>query len=134
MLKKYGWLFGLRMAISGAIFTAMGFAAKAMFGSMNQMASDSFNSLGGMFPANESAMIFYDSAGNVIDPGSLGIDASQFGVTGGSPFGYGGFSLESGMSDPANILCNFIIGIGLVMLIGGALLAWYLKKKGQEAL
>lgn len=133
MLRKYGWIFGLRIAISGAIFTAMGFVAKAMFSSMTNMASDGFNALGSMFPANENAMTFYDSAGNVIDPASLGIDVSQFSVTSGSSFGFSNFSIETGMSDPAAILCNFIIGLGLVMLIGGGLLAWYLKKKGQEA-
>ena len=133
MFKKYGWIFGLRIAISGAVFTALGFVAKAMFGSMHKMASDGFNSFGSMFPANESAMIFYDNAGNIVDPGSFGLDTSSF-VTSGSPFGFSSFSISSSMPEPFSIFCNFIIGMGLVMLIGGALLAWYLKKKGQENL
>lgn len=133
MLKKYGWIFGLRIAISGAVFTAMGFVAKAIFGSMSNMASDGFDPFGGMFPANESAMIFYDNAGNVIDPASFGLDASSF-VTSGDPFGFSNFSISSSMPEPFAIFCNFIIGVGLVLLIGGAVLAWYLKKKGQESL
>lgn len=133
MLKKYGWLFGVRIAISGAIFTAMGFVARAMFSSMNKMANDSFESIGNMFGSGGST-IFYDNAGNVIDPSSLGIDVSQFGVTGGSPFGFSNFTASASMSEPFDIMCSFIIVVGLVLLIGGSLLAWYLKKKGQESL
>lgn len=137
MLKKYGWIFGLRMAISGALFTGMGFVGKAMFSSMGK----SFDGMvSGMFPATQNAGItLYDNAGNVVDPSHFGLSASDLnaalglgGSSGYSPFG--GISISSGMTNPADILCNFIIFIGLMMLIGGALLAWYLKKKGNEAL
>ena len=137
MLKKYGWIFGLRMAISGALFTGMGFVGKAMFGAM----TSSFDGMvSGMFPATQNAGItLYDNAGNVVDPSHFGLSASDLnaalglgGSSGYSPFG--GISISSSMTNPAEILCNFIIFIGLLMLIGGALLAWYLKKKGNEAL
>ncbi len=133
MLKKYGWIFGLRMAVSGALFTAMGFVGKAMFGAMIS-SFDGFDPYASMFPATQNAGItFFDEAGNVVNPASLGItDLTPFGVTSGSPFG--GISMSTSMTNPADILCNFIIFIGLVMLIGGAVLAWYLKKKGQESL
>lgn len=136
MLKKYGWIFGLRMAISGAMFTAMGFVAKAMFSAIDS----SFNGMvSGMFPATQNAGVtFYDNAGNVVDPSQLGLSASDLNALGlgGSPgfSPFGGISMTASMTNPADILCNFIIVIGLVMLIGGALLAWYLKKKGTEAL
>ena len=137
MLKKYGWIFGLRMAISGALFTGMGMVGKAMFSSMDQ----SFNGMvSGMYPANQNAGItFFDEAGNMVDPSHFGLSAGDVnalfgggGATGFSPFG--GVSVTASMTEPPDILCNFIICIGLVMLIGGALLAWYLKKKGQESL
>ena len=133
MLKKYGWIFGLRMAISGVLFTAMGCVGKAMF---NSMTSSFDGMVSGMFPATQNAGItFYSEAGKVIDPplSVLSTNAlnEMLGVGGSSGFSpFGGIS----MSNPADILCNFIIVIGLVMLIGGALLAWYLKKKGNEAL
>lgn len=133
MLKKYGWFFGVRIAASGALFTGMGIVARVMFSSMSKMASDGFDSLGGMF-GGSAGVTFYDNAGNVIDPGSLGIDVSQFGVTGGNSFGFSNFSMSASLPEPFAIFCNFIIGVGLVMLIGGAALAWYLKKKGQETL
>lgn len=136
MVKRFGWLFGLRIAIGGAVFTAMGFVARAMFTSMQKMSANSFNRLlGGGMGANENAgMTFYDNAGNIIDPGAWGIDVSQFGVQSGDPFGFSGFSMSSGLSEPFAIFCNFIIAVGLVLLIGGAVLAWYLKKWGKENL
>ena len=134
-VKKYGWLYGVRMAISGALFTLMGFVGKAMFGAM----TSSFDGMvSGMFHATSNAgMTFYDNAGNVVDPSALGLSTSDLnalglgGASGYSPFG--GISVTASMTDPASILCNFIIVIGLALLIGGLLLAWYLKKKGQEA-
>ncbi len=136
MLKKYGWLFGLRMAISGALFTAMGFVAKAM---SSAMTNSSNGMVDGMFPATQNAGVtFYDNAGNIVDPSHFGLSTSDLaamglgGSSGYSPFG--GMNITASMSDPFDIMCNFIIVIGLVLLIGGALLAWYLKKKGQEAL
>lgn len=134
MVKRFGWLFGVRIAIGGALFTAMGFVARAMFSSMSKMANQGFSDiLGSGFGAYENAGVtFYDNAGNMVDPASLGIDVSQFGVTTGSPFGLDNINLSTGMTQPFDIMCNFIIVLGLVMLIGGALLAWYLKKWGQK--
>ena len=134
MLKKYGWIFGVRMAISGALFTGMGMVGKAMFNSM----TSSFG-MDGLFPATPySGVTFYDEAGNVIDPSQWDMFSSAVQSMGaGSSPGYspfGGMNLSVSMSNPADILCNFIIVIGLVMLIGGLFLAWYLKKKGQESL
>lgn len=136
MVKRFGWLFGVRIAIGGALFTAMGFVARAMFSAMNKMANDSFSGIfgNGMGAYENAGVIFYDNAGNVVDPGVLGItDLTPFGVTSGSPFGMSNFSMSTSMGEPFSILCNFIIVIGLVMLIGGALLAWYLKKWGEKA-
>jgi len=128
MVKKYGWLFGVRMAISGALFTGMGILGKAMFHSMT-------SSFSGELPGFTSGMTFYDEAGNMVDPSYFGLTASDLNDMGlGGSSGYSTFSVTSGMSDPASMMCNFIIVIGLIMLIGGLLLAWYLKKKGQESL
>lgn len=129
MLKRYGWLFGVRMAISGALITAMGFVARAISSSMTKTANNMFDSMGSMWQSGFGGTTFYDNAGNVIDPSTLGIDVSQFGIT-TTPFN---INVSASMSDPFNIMCSFIIVLGLVLLIGGAWLAWYLKKKGQEA-
>lgn len=133
MLKKYGWIFGVRMAISGALFIVMGLVTNAMFTSMD----NSFNGMvGGMFPATQNAGVtFFDEAGNMVDPGQLGLtdsDLAAMGLGGYSPFG--GISMTAGMTEPFDIFCGFIIVLGVVQLAGGLFLAWYLKKKGQESL
>lgn len=131
MVKKYGWLFGVRMAVSGALFTGMGILGKAMFRSMiSSFSADS------MFPATSySGVTFYDNTGNVINPSQWDLFSTSVQSMGaGTPSGYSSFNVTSRMSDPANMMCNFIIVIGLIMLIGGLLLALYLKRKGQESL
>ena len=136
MLKKYGWLFGVRMAISGALFILMGLVANAMFTSMD----NSFNDMvGGMFPATSNAGVtFYDNAGNVVDPSHFGLSASDLQALGiGTSAGYspfGGISITAPMTQPFDIFCGFITFLGVVQLAGGIFLAWYLKKKGQESL
>ena len=136
MLKKYGWLFGVRMAISGALFLLMGLVANAMFTSMD----NSFNDMtSNMFPSTSNAGItFYDEAGNVMDPSWWGIDDSDLAAMGlGTSAGYspfGGMNITASMTQPFDIFCGFITFLGVVQLAGGIVLAWYLKKKGQEAL
>lgn len=120
----YGWLVGVRMAIAGALFTAMGFVARAMFSSM---AGFSHSSMSGVFGG--STWTVYDEAGNVMDPGAWGLNPGDFGMAAGTPFG--GLSIPD-VNAPSDILTGFVIALGLVMLAGGILLAWYLKKWGQR--
>ena len=136
MVKKYGWLFGVRMAISGALFLLMGLVANAMFTSMD----NSFNGMvDGMFPATQNAGVtFYDNAGNIVDSSHFGLtnsDLAAMGLGGSSSYSpFGGISMTASMTQPFDIFCGFIIFLGVVQLVGGLWLAWYLKKKGQEAL
>lgn len=132
MVKKYGWLFGVRMAISGALFIMIGLVANAMFTSMG----NSFNDMtGGMFPAIQNAGItFYDEAGNMVDPSHFGLTNNDLAALGWSSPSADPFGMTASMTEPFDIFCGFIIFLGMTQLIGGLLLAWYLKKKGQENL
>ena len=136
MLKKYGWLFGVRLAISGVLFVVIGMVAMAIASSM----SNSFQDMsGGMFPAMQNAGVtFFDENGNQVDPSHFGLtdrdlQAMGLGVSSGYST-FGGFSMTSSMTEPFDIFCGFIIMLGVVQLAGGLFLAWYLKKKGQESL
>ena len=119
-IRKYGWLYGVRMAVSGAVFTLMGFVARAMFGAMGGMMD---------LPGSFGGAVFYDSAGNQVSASQFGLTASDLNALGLG----GGFDFAVSTAQPFEILCNFIIFLGLAMLIGGLVLAWYLKKKGQSA-
>lgn len=133
MIRKYGWLVGVRIAIGGAITTVMGFVAKAMFGSMANYAQQEMNSLGGGLFGGSTGLTFYDNAGNVVDPSHFGLSANDVSTLFGVDTGINTLNVTSAMPEPFSIFCNFIIFVGLVTLIGGALLAWWLKKKGMEA-
>lgn len=124
MIRLYGWLVGVRVAIAGALFTAMGFVAKAMFGSMFSIGTSGLGGFGSM-----GGVTAYDSAGNVVDLGQFGLTPADLGISGSA---FGGMSIASQMNAPADIFCNFMIVLGMVMLIGGVLLAWYLRKWASE--
>ena len=136
MLNKYGWLFGVRLAISGALFILMGLVMLAESSSMTNSFNDMADSL---YPAVQNAGVtFYDEAGNIVDPSYFGLtdsDLSAMGLGGYSGYGgFGGLTITTSMTEPFDIFCGFIIFLGVVQLAGGLLLAWYLKKKGQESL
>lgn len=83
--------------------------------------------LGGF--AGMGGVTAYDNAGNVVDLGQFGLTPADLGFSGSS---FGGMSIASQMNAPADIFCNFMIVLGVVMLIGGVLLAWYLRKWASE--
>ncbi len=108
LLRQYGWLFGLRMAIGGGVFTVFGFVIQAVMDSFDRsadrfMAGSYFGDLGGV--------VWTDEAGNVL---------GQF----------GGVSA----SDPGSIISGFVIAVGLISLIAGVAIAvsLYPKRKGPK--
>lgn len=58
LIHQYGWLCGLRLAVSGALFVAMGLVGRAMMRSMESMS--------GGFPGFSSPDVFVDEMGRVI--------------------------------------------------------------------
>ena len=108
LLRQYGWLFGLRMAIGGGLFAAFGFVMRAVmrnpFGSLaDRVSLDPFGDLGGV--------VWTDEAGNLL------------GQTGGMS-----------VSSPVSIISGFVIAVGLISLIAGVAIAvsLYPKRKGPK--
>ena len=109
LLRQYGWLFGLRMAISGGLFAAFGFLMRAVMrnpfgGSADRVIlSDPYGDLGGV--------VWTDEAGNLL------------GRTGGMS-----------VTNPASMISGFVIGLGLILLIAGIVIAvsLYPKRKGPK--
>lgn len=99
LLRRYGWLFGVYMSISGAAFTAMGLLIKSMFGQFSR-------TIGGMTD---------DLPGTTVVINGTRITS--------------GFS--SSMTAPGEMMGNFVLGIGLVLLIGGIVLAIVLKRQSK---
>ncbi len=105
LLRRYGWLFGVYLAVIGAGFTGLGALARYL---VRRMFSGSiFGAVGSMFP------------GEAIDFGDLGIQMM-------SPF------QEFATNNPVFIMGTVIMIIGIIMMIAGVALAVVLKKRSVE--
>ena len=103
LLRRYGYLAGVYIAVVGAFFTLMGAAARSI---SNGMMNSFHNSMHGMLGDFAGEMVYIN--------GELVNTASSF-----STF------------NPVAALGGVIIFIGVVMMIGGTVLAVVLHKKSK---
>ena len=104
LLRQYGWIIGLRMAVSGALMTFIGFLGRAAVRSMNQ-------GFGLGFEMVPSQTAWYDDAGNLMT----------------SPI-----SMPSQPSDPVTILCTGMIVLGVILILAGICIAVSLRNQHRE--
>ena len=104
LLRQYGWIIGLRMAVSGALMTFIGFLGRAAVRSMNQ-------GFGLGFEMVPSQTAWYDDAGNLMT----------------SPI-----SMPSQPSDPMTILCTGMIVLGVILILAGICIAVSLRNQHRE--
>lgn len=134
LLRKYGWLFGVRLAVGGAVMLAVGLFVAILSNSFISGVSASFDdftsfgnaaSFGGFSPFAGSGVMIYDENGN--PAGNEIYDALGVARPGG--FGNSGGSgiIRTG-SHMFNLFSGFIMLLGAVMLIAGVILAVELKK------
>ena len=102
LLRRYGWLFGVYLAISGAFITAIGELARYMTRRMFSGFVD--NSLSSVF---SDGSISYDQFGNQVND-----TFSNFAA-----------------NNPVSIMGAFFMVIGIIMIIAGVVLAIVLKKR-----
>lgn len=125
LIRRYGWLYGVYTALAGLGLLVIGAIARGVsrsmersfFGAMDSMSPPfggygGFSDFGGAFP-DAGGAIWYDSAGNIIS----------------SPFGSSGAS--AGFTNPVAIVGTVVIGIGVLLLVAGIVLAVVLKKRGN---
>ena len=104
LLRQYGWIIGLRMAVSGALMTFIGFLGRAAVRSMEQ-------DFGLGFEMVPSQTAWYDEAGNLMT----------------SPV-----SMPSQPSDPMTILCTGMIVLGVILILAGICIAVSLRNQPRE--
>ena len=104
LLRQYGWIIGLRMAVSGALMTFIGFLGRAAVRSVDQ-------SFGMGFEMVPSQTAWYDDAGNLMT----------------SPI-----SMPSQPSDPMTILCTGMIVLGVILILAGICIAVSLRNRHRE--
>lgn len=117
MIKRFGWIYGVKLTISGAVFSAIGCLARFMFRTMILgSAKTGFGALGG-------------SSGFDTFGGSFGYDIGSTDLFFDSAFN----SFNSTAWSMASVFTGFIIGLGIVIMLTGMILAVALKKWGSHA-
>ena len=101
LLRQYGWIIGLRMAVSGVLMTFIGFLGRAAVRSMEQ-------DFGLGFEMVPSQTAWYDEAGNLMT----------------SPV-----SMPSQPGDPMTILCTGMIVLGVILILAGICIAVSLRNR-----
>lgn len=138
ILRRWGWLAGVYLMIVGLLFTGIGVAGRLMFSfafdSMAQTEEVFFGEAGSMW-GTLSDMIIQDENGNPVDLPDEVRDQIYTDIYGSMP----GTSLPqmgtvtSGFGSAMLIVPNLIITIGVIMIIGGAVLAFVLRRMGRGA-
>lgn len=115
MLRRFGWLAGVYMAVIGGLFTLLGalarFIAQSMFNSFESISS-------GMFDGFDSVTSGFGGMGSPFDS----YTDSMFDT-------FNQQVSNMAANNPVTIMANFLMILGIVMLIGGIILAIFLKKK-----
>lgn len=108
LLRRYGWLFGVYTAVCGVGFTAVGALATSavsrMTSDFNDVAGGILNGMGGTYYE------FYDETGKLISSSVS----------------------NAATNNPVSMMGEFIMGLGVFLIIAGIILAVVLKKKSRE--
>ncbi len=113
MVRRWGWLAGIYIALQGAGLTLFGIVGRFMFSSF-------FESVGGMgfggdpFGGFPGDYVIYNESGQVIQSGSSGVS---------------GFS---GIQSAMLAVPTLALIIGIIMVVGGLILAYVLWKNGKK--
>ena len=119
MVRRFGWLYGVYVAISGALITLIGIIAKVAVKSMFGNNMNSFFSDMGQVVTQPGGYYITDPAGQMI-------------IQGGEDFLYqSGYFNDFVSSNPVSIFASVLIGLGIAVMIVGIVLAIWLKKKSK---
>ena len=107
VLRRYGWLLGVYIAVYGAAFTLIGGLARFLSRKMFTLLNDIDSSMFGDF---SDGTVIYDEFGN-----QMGNAVADF-----------------ASNNPVSIMGTVIMVIGIVAVIGGVILAIVLKKQNKD--
>ena len=128
LMRKYGWLFGVRLAVSGAGLLAFGIfvsiVSSVFFSGMDSFGFSDPWSDGSIFGGS----VWYDEFGNVVDAVD-GYSTNELNRMLGIQTSGGGYrAIESTGRTIFGLFSGFLMLSGAVMLIAGVILAIELKK------
>ena len=119
LIRTYGWLFGLRVALSGLGVTIVGALARWGFGAMLDTSSQlmgGFGGFGSMGGVQFSGDVPPEVQQQILAELGMGPASSPFGGIGSFVLGF----------------ATVILVIGIITMIAGATLAVYLYQKGNK--
>ncbi|MBQ2726231.1 MAG: helix-turn-helix domain-containing protein [Clostridia bacterium] len=127
--KKFGWLLGVYISFIGAGLTAFGGIAKFIANSMVSGLKQSISSVTGPFSGSYGGIII-EGAEDLPDE----LLQEIYGSMGGNVIGYSPADpmLAMAENNPVSIIAGILIFMGVVMIIGGIILAWYLYRLGRK--
>ena len=114
LIRKYGWLFGIYMAVAGALMTVIGAIARWVSIAMQNSAEDTMGGMLDAFNGMAGNNLFYPSMGDAFT------DSMQNAVS------------NAASVNPVAIIGTVIMVIGAVFCIGGLILAIILYKKRKK--
>jgi len=126
--KKFGWLLGVYVSFIGAGLTALGGIAKFI---ANRMVAGVKHAVSSMTMPFGSSITMMDEYGNPMEvPDEF---AEQiFGSMGGMSYQAADPMISFAENNPVSIVAGIMIFAGVVMIIGGIILAWYLYRLGKK--
>lgn len=126
-IKKYGWLYGVRMAVSGGLFALFGLFMRALSRAFIRSSASGFDAGFG-----SGGVTWYDAAGNITSaPYNADEVLSAIGM-GGSSIGTGFDSITSTADNMFGMMSGFVIFIGIAIMIAGIAMAVLLRRWGQK--
>ncbi len=127
-IKKYGWLYGVRMAAGGGLFALFGVFMRVLTSAFIRGGSSGFDAGFG-----SGGVTWYDAAGNITSaPYNADEVLSAIGMGSGS-IGTGFDSITSTADNMFGMMSGFVIFIGLMILAVGIVLAVLLRRWGQRS-
>lgn len=134
LIHRWGWLAGVYVAVAGAVMALFGTLAKVISSVMVKSYTSSVESMTNIFSPSGGVQIL-DEQGNVVE-GEMAdavleaIGGSGFGAA--SPFGdMLGAQSQMLQNNPVDIVGTVLIVLGLLVLVGGIILAVWLRKWGK---
>ncbi len=125
LIRRYGWLAGVYVALSGLGLAFVGGLARFLFGRMFRISLDAFNGMGG-----------FGGMGGVTIEGAENLPPEVvdqiIGELGGGTGSLGGVSVVSDMGRLFQGFATAILVAGVVVLIVGIALAVWLYRRGRN--
>lgn len=121
-IKKYGWLYGVRTAVSGGVFALFGLLMRAVTSAFIKGTSTGFSSPG---------VTWYDAAGNITSaPANADQLLSTINIGSGLDMGFD--SITSTADSMFGMMSGFVIFIGVAIMLAGIAMAVLLRRWGQS--